>query len=203
MAKKPLLFAEDHDEPERFDPEYWEGRTRDPSWIPGYSEIVQANDVDQVDDLDFRNAMRDNAKGITSKEDVYALIGAKPQELPVEFAWLPISDPAGRNSQDIDRRLDEYTNRRGFRLATREDLERHGYGTTRTMHEAEDGSIRRGPDTALYVRSREVARKWKRWKRKEALEQDGAPLPEQFRNSGHVAPTFENPEQRERAEYAH
>lgn len=198
MAKKPVLFAEDLESnpDQRFDPEFWEGRAADPSWVPGYSEIVQANDVARVDDLDFRNAMREakNSK-FRSKEDVYRMIGASPQQLPVELAWLPISGPNGEGaSADARRQLDVYMNRQGFRLARKEDLEEHGYGTTPAMRFAEDGTIRRGPDTALYIRSGEVARKWERHKQKKAADAEGRALDSEMRDGSYAAPTFESEE---------
>lgn len=204
-ADKPLLFAEDFQDEERFDPDFWDGRTTDPSWIPGYSEIVQANDINEADDLDFANAMRDGGNPrIKTKEDAFQMIGAEPQELPVEFAWLPYSDPGGGGlSADAARQLDMYINRKGYRLATKKDLERWGYGTTRVMSEAEDGAIRRGPDVALYVRSGEVARKWKNHKRRKAAEADGKPLPDEISEPGGMKTgTFET-EERSREKIAH
>ena len=41
---KPLLFADERSDAERFDPRLHRGHL-DPSRIPGYSEIVQANDI--------------------------------------------------------------------------------------------------------------------------------------------------------------
>ena len=118
-----------------------------------------ANDIAKADDLWFR----EKNNGLT-KEDVYRQIGAKPQKLPVEFAWLPISGTAGAPSSHQARVLDRYVNAEGFRLATDEDLERHGYGFPPAGRVAEDGTIRRGSDTALYVRSGEVARMWEQFK---------------------------------------
>lgn len=198
MAKKPVLFPEDLEaNPDaRFDPEYWEGRAADPSWVHGYSEIVQANDIAQVDDLDFQNAMRDAGGKIKTKEDVYKLIGARPQQLPIELAWLPISGPNGENmSPDQRRQLDQYENRMGFRPATKDVLDEHGYTLSRSAYIGEDGMIRRGPDVGLYYRSGEVARKWKAHKQRRAAEYEGREiLDERLQDGSYVAPTFSDQE---------
>lgn len=158
MTEKPALFPDERTDAEKFDPARHRG-TLDPSRIPGWSEIVQANDIDKADALTFRSR-----NGIT-KEDAYRLIGATPRKLEVEFAWLPISGLAGARMSDAQARaLDSYENQEGFRLATEEDLRRYGFGFPPLGRRAEDGTIRRGADTALYVRSGEVARKWEAFK---------------------------------------
>jgi len=201
MAKKPVLFPEDLEaNPDaRFDPEYWEGRTSDPSWIHGYSEVVQANDIAQADDLDFQNAMREAGGKIKKKEDAYKLIGAKPQKLPVEFKWLPISGPSGEGmSPDQRRQLDQYENREGFTPATEDVLEKYGYKLSRSAWVGEDGKIRRGPDVGLYYRSGEVARKWSAHKQRRAAEQEGREvLDSRLQDGGYVAPTFADREDSE------
>lgn len=177
--KKPALFSDERTDAERFNPALHRGAL-DPSRIPGYSEIVQANDIDQADDLWFR----EQNNGLT-KEDVYKQIGAQPQELPVEFAWLPISGTAGAPSANQARVLDRYVNAEGFRLATDEDLTRHGYGFPPSARVAEDGTIRRGSDTALYVRSGEVARMWERFKFEEQAKLSD-PVETEFSSGGYA-----------------
>ena len=49
ILEKPVLFPDDRADAERFDPQMHRGHL-DPSRIPGYSEIVQANDIARADD---------------------------------------------------------------------------------------------------------------------------------------------------------
>ena len=167
LAEKPVLFPDDRSDAERFDPQMHRGHL-DPSRIPGYSEVVQANDIEKADALTFRSL---NGR---TKEDLYRQIGATPQALPVEFAWLPISGVAGGPSHAQDRVMDRYRNQEGFRLAVwPEDFEPHGYDFPPMGRHAEDGTIRRGADTALFVRSGEVARMWETHRLREQAEFEG------------------------------
>lgn len=167
LIEKPLLFPDERSDAERFDPNLHRGYL-DPSRIPGYSEIVMANDIDKADALEFRSK-----NGIT-KEAMYAKIGASPRVLPVEFAWLPISGVAGAPSNAQERVSDRYRNQEGYRLARwPADFEPHGFDFPPLGRPAEDGTIRRGADTALYVRSGEVARKWEKFKFQEQAELEG------------------------------
>jgi len=169
-TSKPLLFAESRTDAEKFDPRRHRG-TLDPSRVPGYSEIVQANDIAKADPLIFRDR-----NGIT-QEDAYALVGAQPQELEVEFMWLPVSGAAGAPSDAQARALDRYENQEGFRLCTVEFLKSQPWfqGMPPLGRVAEDGTIRRGPDVALFWRPGEVARAWEAFKIAESRELQGAP----------------------------
>lgn len=187
--KKPLLFADERTDAERFDPKLHQGYL-DPSRIPGYSEIVQANDIAKADDLIFRD--RNNGR---TKEDVYKSLGARPQPLPVEFAWLRVTGPGGTDSPRAFQELDHYKNAQGFRLAHKNDLEAHGYGFPPAARLAEDGTIRRGPDVALYVRSGEVARMWDAHKIAQQAELAGAPST--FESGAYNAPAFDEAEKRQ------
>lgn len=170
--EKPLIHAEELTDAEKFDPMRHRGAL-DPSRIPGYSEVVQANDIDKADDLEFRKA-----NGIT-KEEAYRLVGATPRKLSVEFKWLPISGVAGGELSPIQARvMDRYVNQEGFRLATIEDLTSNDFGFPPLGRTAEDGTIRRGADVALYVRSGEVARKWEAFKIAEQAALEGRSLRE-------------------------
>jgi hypothetical protein len=164
--RKPLLFADERSEAEKFDPMLHRGHL-DPSRIPGYSEIVMANDISRADDLVFRSA-----NGVT-KEDMYRKIGATPRVLDVEFAWLPISGAGGAPSELQTRALDGYLHQEGYRLASKEDLTSRGFGMPPLGRESEDGTIRRGADVALFVRSGEVSRKWNAYKIAEQAELEG------------------------------
>lgn len=203
MAKKPVLFPDDiKSNPDtQFDPEYWEGRAVDPSWIHGYSEVVQANDIAKSDPLEFRTQMKNSGSKLQTQEDWFRHIGASPQELPVEFMWLPISGPNGEHMGPHQlRQLETYENQMGFRPVRAERnadgewciplFEQYGYRLSRNAHVGEDGMIRRGPDSGLYYRSGEVARKWEAYKQRKAAEADGRTLDEALRDGSYTAPTF-------------
>lgn len=194
--KKPLLFAEDFDPVERFNPKNFRGSV-DPSRIDGYSETVRANDIAKADDLVFR----EQNNGMT-KEDVYEQIGAHPQDLPVEFRWLRVCGPGGSESPHAARELDRLVTQEGFRPATEEDLERYGYSLSPNHWKAPDGTIRRGADVALYVRSGEVARMWEQHLAEETAKAEKAPLPDAMTAGESAAPTFSE-EERETAYIAH
>lgn len=179
---KPAIFADDRPDEERFSPALHRGHL-DPSRIPGYSEIIRANDIEKADDLLFRDR-----NGMT-KEDVYRLIGAKPQTLDVEFAWLPVSAAGGAPSQVQSRELDRYQNQEGFRLATEDDLSSRGFGFPPLGRLAEDGTIRRGADTALFVRSGEVARAWNAHRKAEQAALEGTTI-DAFSAGGYTAEAF-------------
>lgn len=167
-SEKPVLFADERSDVERFDPSLHRGYL-DPSRVPGYAEIVQANDIARADPLRFRDANK------MTQEDVYRKLGAQPQKLPVEYAWLPVSGAGGAPSQAQTRIMDRYTNQEGFRIARwPEDFEPYGFTEFPPLGRlAEDQSIRRGADTALFVRSGEVARKWEAFKIMEQAEAEG------------------------------
>ena len=81
-------------------------------------------------------------------------------------------------TQAQTRVLDRYTNQEGFRLATEDDLTSRGFGFPPLGRRAEDGTIRRGPDVALYVRSGEVAEMWESFKKEEQANLEGRSLKE-------------------------
>jgi hypothetical protein len=196
--QKPLLFADDTYDPSQFDPDLWEQRAADPGRIPGYSEVVQANDIAQADDFLFQQRQREFGLGdnrFWNKEKVYELIGARPRELEIDFAWLPISGPGGGAlSPDQARMLDHYMNKEGYRLVTvenRDDFRKQfGYDFPPTARVEADGSIRRGVDLALYARPGDVARKWERKRRQLAAEADAPSLPDTITAGGYATETF-------------
>ena len=170
----------------------------DPGRIPGYSEIVMANDIAKADDLIFRNQNLGR-----TKEDVYRQIGVQPAELDVEFKWLRISGPGGSESHSARRDLDSQINQEGFQLASEEhDLTARGYGFPPAGRRAEDGTIRRGSDVALYVRDGKVARKWEAFRNAETARMENAGLSSEFRTGGYEAETFEETE-RDTVIYSH
>lgn len=195
MSAKPMLFPEDYDE-RRFDPA--KNKASKPSRIEGYTEIIRANDIAKADDLLFRQAHA-GAAVIKTKEDAYKVIGAKPQELPVEFKWLRVNGPGGAHSPTAAAEIDVYTSDQGFVLCTKERFdnlaELFGYKFNHaSWRVAEDGTISRGYDVALFYRSGEVARKWDRHMLEEAAKARGATLPAAFSAGGDNAETFSEQE---------
>lgn len=192
MAKsKPALFPENYDT-SRFDPSRRAGS--DPSRIPGYSERVQANDVAAADDLMFRNAHRD-AKNISTKEDVYRQIGTSPGKLPVEFAWLRVNGPGGANSPTANAEVDSYMTDQGYIPCTKDKFDllaaEYGYSfNSAAWRVAEDGTIRRGYDVALFYRRGDVAEMWKKALAEEAARLEGASFPQQLSARDAAAETF-------------
>ena len=197
VKTKPVIFSEDRSDAERFDPRLHLG-SLDPGRIPGYSEIVQANDIARADALEFR----EKNLGRT-QEDLFKEIGANPRKLDVEFQWLRIIGPSGVGSPNARRELDHYTNQEGFRLATEEDLTSRGFDFPPQAWRSEDGTIRRGSDVALYVRSGEVARMWERFRAEEAAQREGNSIPQELAAGGYRASTFEEEEVHETVEITH
>ena len=144
---KPFLVPDATNDVERAsETNPWIRQSHDPSYIPGYSEQVQANDLATGDDLEFRQ--RHRHLGNDPKAHFYRLIGAEPKPLAVEFAWLRVNDPGGNRSYNADVDLMEYTSD-GYIPATVETLTKYGYGFPPAGHKAPDGTIRR-LDTMLY-----------------------------------------------------
>lgn len=176
QASKPVLFPEDYSA-RKFDPR--KRNSADASRIEGWSEIVQANDIAKVDDLMFRNAHEGNSH-VQTKEDVYKIIGASPQQLPVDFAWLRVNGPGGAHSASASAEIDAYTSDQGFVLCTKDrfDALANAYGykfNSAAWRVAEDGTIMRGYDVALFYRSGEVSRMWEQHLVDEANRVEGRP----------------------------
>jgi len=142
---KPAIFANYvPDDEQAIDPRGFE--LDDPSWIPGYSEIIQANEIAAADPLVWAN--QHAGTGIT-KEKMYQVIGATPRDVPVTFRWLRVTGPDGGNSYNADEDRAQYVER-GYRAVRKQDLENWGLGLPPAAHIGADGMIRR-LDTALFV----------------------------------------------------
>jgi len=191
MATKPLLFPEDYSA-SRFDPN--QRNATDSSRIDGYSAIVQANDIAKADDLRFRDA-HSGGSHIKTKEDAYKIIGARPQELPVEFAWLRVNGPGGAHSASASAEIDQYTVDQGFVVCTKDrfDALSKAYGyqfNSAAWRVAEDGTIMRGYDVALFYRSGEVAKMWEQHRLGENQKAEGMRMPNTITAKGQTADTF-------------
>lgn len=164
---KPAIFANYEPDPvNTFDPRGYE--VDDTSWIPGYSEIVRANEIAAADDLTWNIQHRET--GIT-KRQMYEVIGAQPRELPVEFRWLRVVGINGGNSPNADKERAAFT-KRGYRTVTRAELERWGLGLPPHAFEDGSGMIRRD-DVALFVVDGRRERAFKQWEAAQIAEIEG------------------------------
>jgi len=203
---KPMIFPDKRSDAEMFDPTLHRGHL-DPSRIGGYSEIVQANDISQADALIFRS--KNDGR---TQEDLYRQIGASPATLPIDLQWLPISGPDGGTSSHVMRQMDQYVNQQGFRPVRWEAsaegkasipvLDKYGYSIVGPCRYAEDGTIRRGPDVALYWRDGEVARKWEAHKLREQDALSNA-RPEGYGSGEYAAPGIVEAERHESVTVKH
>lgn len=149
---KPFIFPDTKNDIEKFHEAAAEAAAGvfDSSYIPGYSEIVKANEIHAADDYEFHQAHRNAVSGARSKEDWYRIIGARPQPLEVYFNWFRVASVNGTNSYTADLEVANHT-RRGWRLAKLEDdLLRRGYGKPPAAQIDASGAIRR-LDMALFV----------------------------------------------------
>jgi len=151
MAKSKPVILGDYDlhkeDTEAFDFSAYFDKAQDPSYIPGYSEQVQANEIGAVPENVWYEQHKDT--GIT-KESQYKLIGKHPAPLPVEYMWLRTQDVSGLPSASVARGLMEYADRK-YRVARwPNDLEPYGFGQPPAGHLEADGTIRRD-DVTLYV----------------------------------------------------
>lgn len=145
MAKdnKPLLFGEDvgGDLERAIDSKALAFAGDDPNWIPGYSEQIRALDLKKAEygsmsHQQFAHLMRQ--MGVS-----------EVKEPPVRFK--PVR-AAGLNGELNDNVLIDKARyeEQGYRMATMDDLTRHGYSKPPMYTIAADGTIRRG-DVALMV----------------------------------------------------
>lgn len=163
-AGKPALFA--NYIPDEDTAELSGGALEDPSWIEGYSQIVQANDIAAANDLVWAN--QHEKTGIT-KEKVYNLIGARPRELPMQFKWLRVAGPDGGNSYSADADTLQHKER-GYRIVTPADLTSWGLELPPSAHVA-GGMIRR-LDVALFVVDGRRERLFEERRAREAAERE-------------------------------
>lgn len=174
MAKKPLILADEHTPDERFlESDTYVFEEHDSSYIPGYSEVVKANDLS-------------TSRRMTSdeKDRYYERWGTGPRRLPIQFVWLRVSNAAGgaSHSAAIDRMT--YT-QAGFTMCRKEDFESlmdqypdllrgRPWEEGSAVLEA-DGTIRR-LDSALFVALTDDPR-YKAWQRRRAEEKARFEIP--------------------------
>lgn len=172
MAKgKPVIlndYRSQSEEAFEFNPEaFMAGQNIDSTYIPGYSEIVKANDIEKADDLQFQ--VQHQKTGIT-KQKLYKLVGADPRPLPFVFRWLRATGVDGTVNSNVARDLLEYTRkeRGGYRIVNWFDDEEklfkpNGWGFPPAARlDRTDGTIRLD-DLALYVVDGRAERAWENW----------------------------------------
>lgn len=169
MPDKPLAFP-DADEPaEVYDEDYAMAaeRGRDPSWVPGYSNKVKANDLSKSEELSR-----------TDKEDYYQRFGTAPEnEMPYQFKWVRYSGPNGGNSNTANQNVATYK-QKGYRFVT-EDMvgqiqaKMPDFEIPPAASPDENGIVSR-MDTALMVVDGERARALKQERQRKADRQSHA-----------------------------
>lgn len=178
---KPLLFTDTRTPEEKFDPSVIENA--DTSAVPGYSNIVRANDIAKADDLTFREqhraALKPNGKQGLTKEDLYAQFGTGPKEIPIELSWERVVGPGGAHSYAADKQF-AAAKAEGWEPITPDVLKEHGFGFPPTGHLESDGLIHRN-DTVLCYRSGKLGRRWAEYRQHKAIEAEGsASTPSEF-----------------------
>lgn len=147
MSKKPLLW----NTPEQ-DEALLPRRLREKlgaDYIPGYSEIVFANDLSITDQLTE-----------SEKQEYYDKeFGVGPNVLPYEFKWVRVSGPHGQLTDSA--REDTFNYKRmGYQpiiVQTEEDFKaQFGFGFPPVAHIGADGMVRHR-DSALFYVDRETA----------------------------------------------
>ena len=149
MPKKPLLFGADaKDEDTSAIPR----RIRDkigPDYIPGYSEIIMAND------LASSNVITQDVKDKYNRRD----FGTGPSTLPYEFKWVRVTGPKGELSHSADEDAYQYT-KQGYSpvvIESQEDFtSRFGFGFPPAARIGSDGMVRHR-DVALFFVDRQTA----------------------------------------------
>jgi hypothetical protein len=152
MAKKPVILT-NYDRVAEDEVEELIARNRqledsyDPYYIPGYTEIVKANEIANADDHVWHERY---SKTDITKAKVLAGIGANPQPLPVNFTPLRVSSADGTSNANVTRDLMPYS-RWGYRPAIwPEDFTKHGFGQPPGYTVRQDGTLHRD-DLQLFV----------------------------------------------------
>lgn len=110
MANKPLILADDTPIEQRFQAEGYTWEEQDATYIPGYSEIIKANDLDTSERLSTEQ-----------KESYFKRWGTGPRKLPFEFVYLRMTNAAGgvSHSAAVDRMV---YNQAGYTICKKDDF---------------------------------------------------------------------------------
>jgi hypothetical protein len=161
MSDKPLLFESEDLLGEDVIEELSLYGSPDPSYIPGYSEIIRARDI-------AKGETYINAKGQriglteTEKEVEYRKIGAGPVETPYEFTWQAVSGPGNEPNPHVGRAR-MFAEMEGWKLITvkskQDFIEKFGenianFGWPPAADLDADGTIRRGDVALAFVDNR-------------------------------------------------
>lgn len=162
-----LILSDDTPAVEKMQPgEDYEWTDHDSSYIPGYSEVVKANDLDMSKRIPQ-----------SEKEKYFKRFGTGPRKLPFEFVYLRMTNAAGGKSHSaaVDRMVYQQA---GYSICTKDDymelMEQYPEILKGTPWEAgsaileADGTIRR-LDSALFVVMTDNPR-YKAWQRRRAEE---------------------------------
>lgn len=146
-GEKPVLWGNAQNDSVQLheaDDYAWDNFT--PGYVPGYDEVVKANEV-----------ANNRSLSQTAREKLYTQLRAQPRALPVEFHWVRVAGIDGGRSYNASVDLATWR-RQGYRPATMQVLEEHGFKMPPTAHEEADGTIRR-EDVALWYVDAERARR--------------------------------------------
>ena len=160
-----LILADDSKTAaEQFQPDEFEWQDNDSSYIPGYSEVIKANDINTS------NRLSDS-----EKEKYFKRFGTGPKKLPFQFVYLRMTNAAGGESHSaaVDRMVYRQA---GYNICTKDDfeqlMEQYPEILKGTPWEAgsaileADGTIRR-LDSALFVVMTDNPR-FRAWQRRRA-----------------------------------
>lgn len=142
MSKKPLLWNDPATDESLLPRRLRQKLGAD--YIPGYSEIVFANDLSTSQQLSEAD-----------KQEYYKKeFGVGPNVLPVEFKWVRVSGPQGQPTDSA--REDTFNYRRmGYKpvnVETEEDFKaQFGFGFPPVAHIGADGMIRHRDSALFYV----------------------------------------------------
>lgn len=152
MSKKPVILT-DYNKVALDEVEELIARNRqledsyDPYYIPGYTEIMKANEIEAADPHVWHERY---GKTNITKESVLKGIGANPRPLPVNFVPLRAAGADGANNANVNRDLMPYS-RWGYRPAKwPEDFTQHGFGQPPGYTVRHDGTLHRD-DLQLFV----------------------------------------------------
>lgn len=149
---KPVILT-DYDRQAMDDVEALIARNRqmeddfDPYYIPGYTEVLKANEIKAADDFTWMERHRETH---LTKEKVLKTIGAEPRTLPVYFKPLRVQSADGAASSTVLSDMRPYA-KWGYRPAIwPADFEQHGFGQPPGFVVRPDGTLHRD-DLQLFV----------------------------------------------------